>query len=94
MDVDRARIAGERVTPDALEELVAREDEPAMVEQLPEEVELLRREPDLRVADVALTAAGVEDELAVLERPSFAVAAVRSRCGGGSRARGRRARAG
>src|SRR5258706_16055553 len=46
--VDRAGVAGERVAPNALEELVAREDETTMVEQLPEEVELLRREPDLR----------------------------------------------
>src|SRR5918997_3131807 len=40
--VHRARVAGERVSPDALEQLVARQDEPAMVEQLPEQVELLR----------------------------------------------------
>src|SRR6185436_18124882 len=46
VDVDRARVAGERVAPHALEELVAREDEAAMVEQLPEKVELLRGETD------------------------------------------------
>src|SRR4249919_2643375 len=43
VDVDRARITGEGVTPDALEQLVAGQHEPAMVEQLPEEVELLGR---------------------------------------------------
>src|SRR5579862_8198640 len=44
-----------------------------MVEQLPQEVELLRSEADLLLADVNLATAGVEDEVAVLERPSFAV---------------------
>ena len=34
MDVDRARIASERVAPDALEQLVARQHEAAMVEAL------------------------------------------------------------
>ena len=53
MDVDGTRVAGERVAPDALEELVAGEHEPAVVEELPEQVELLRRELDLVVADAA-----------------------------------------
>src|SRR3954469_1215183 len=44
VDVDRARVAGEGVAPDALEQLVARQDEPAVVEELPEQVELLGRE--------------------------------------------------
>src|SRR4051812_34863530 len=47
VDVDRPRVAGERVAPDALEQLVARQHEPAMVEELPQQVELLRRELDL-----------------------------------------------
>src|SRR5437762_2850260 len=42
VDVDRARVARERVPPHALEKLVARQHEAAMVEQLPEEIELLR----------------------------------------------------
>ena len=67
VDVDGARVPGERVAPHALEELVAREDDPAVVEQLPEEVELLRREPDLLVADVHLALARVDREVAVLE---------------------------
>ena len=53
MDVDGARVAGERVAPDPLEQLVAGQDEAAVVEQLPEEVELLRRELDLLAADAS-----------------------------------------
>ena len=94
MDVDRARVAGERVAPDALEELVAREDDAAMLEQLPEEVELLRREPDLRLADVTLAAAGVEDEVAMLERARLAVWPFGAAAAEDRVARARRARAG
>src|SRR5437763_4533154 len=65
VDVDGARVARECVAPDALEELVAREDEAAVVEQLPEEVELLRRELDLLVAHVHLPPAGVDAQVAV-----------------------------
>ena len=65
MDVDRARVAGEGVPPDALEQLVAGEHEPAVVEQLPEQVELLRRELDLVVADAHLAPAGVDRQVAV-----------------------------
>src|SRR6185312_9711013 len=39
VDVDSARVSGERVAPHALEQLIAREHESAVVEQLPEEVE-------------------------------------------------------
>src|SRR5688572_92505 len=39
--VHRARVAREGVAPDALEQLVPRQDETAVVEQLPEQVELL-----------------------------------------------------
>src|SRR6195952_4037667 len=42
--VHRAGIAGERVTPDPLEQLVAREHQATVVEQLPEQVELLGRQ--------------------------------------------------
>jgi hypothetical protein len=38
-----------------------------VVEQLPEQVELLRRQLDLLVADVNLTAAGVDEQLPVAE---------------------------
>ena len=65
MHVDGARVAGERVAPDALEQLVARQHEPAVVEQLPEQVELLRRELDLLAVDLHLAPAGVDLELAV-----------------------------
>src|SRR5262245_7525264 len=41
VDVDRPSVAGEGVAPDALEQLVARQHEPAVVEQLPEQIELL-----------------------------------------------------
>src|SRR6476469_9669859 len=68
VNVDRARVTGKRVAPRALEQLVAREDEAAMVEELPQQVELLRGETDLLVPDMALPAAGVESEIAVVER--------------------------
>src|SRR3954452_15925698 len=45
--VDRPRVAGEGVAPDALQQLVARQHQAVVVEQLPEQVELLRRELDL-----------------------------------------------
>src|SRR5262245_12740495 len=63
VDVHGSRVTGECVAPYALEQLVARENESAVVEQLPQEVELLRRELDLLVADVHLPAARVDDEL-------------------------------
>src|SRR5437870_3554246 len=44
--VDGARVAGERVAPDPFQELVAGKHEAAMVEELPEQIELLRRELD------------------------------------------------
>ena len=62
VDVDGARVAGEGVAPDALEQLVPGEHEPSVVEQLPEQVELLRRELDLAVADQRLPTAGVDHE--------------------------------
>jgi hypothetical protein len=68
--VDRAGVAREGVSPHALEELVAGEDEPLVVEKLPQEIELLRREPDLLLADVALAAARVEHQVAVADDPA------------------------
>src|SRR4051812_36898724 len=44
VDVDRARVTRKGVPPDTLEELIARENETTVVEELPEQVELLRRE--------------------------------------------------
>jgi hypothetical protein len=73
--VDRARVAGEGVAPHALEKLVARQHEAAVVQQLPEQVELLRRELDLLVADVHLAAAGVNDQVAVSELSALALLA-------------------
>src|SRR5215218_3866394 len=79
VDVHRAGIAGERVPPDALEQLVARQHEAAVVEQLPEQVELLRRELDLLVAHLALAAAGVDREVAMVEHLGLRVAPLRGR---------------
>ena len=79
MDVHGTRVAGERVAPDALEQLVAGQHEPAMVEQLPEEVELLRRELDLLLADVHLPPAGVDREVAVADDGALRQAALRRR---------------
>src|SRR5439155_7131535 len=67
VDVDGARVSRERVAPDALEQLVAGEHEPPMVDQLPEQVELLRRELDLLLADADLPAARVDREHPVPE---------------------------
>ena len=94
MHVDRARVAREGVAPDALEQLVARQHEAAVVEQLPEEVELLRRELDLVVADEHLAAAGVDDEVAVADLVALVDPAVGGRRGGARSSRARRARAG
>src|SRR3954471_6163531 len=71
VDVDGAGVARERVAPDPLEQLVACEDEALVVEELPEEVELLGRQPDLLLPDVALPSAGVEHELAVPEHTAI-----------------------
>src|SRR5918911_4614581 len=70
--VDRARVAGERIAPDPLEQLVARQHEPAVVEQLPEEIELLQRELDLLVPDLDLAPARVDYEVAVPELRALA----------------------
>ena len=62
-----ARVAGEGVAPDALEQLIAGQNEATVVEQLPEEVELLRGELDLIGSDFHLSPAGVDAEIAVPE---------------------------
>src|SRR4051794_271589 len=62
------RIPGERVSPYTLEELVARQHESAMVEELPEEIELLGGELHGLAADGHLAAPGVDAQVAVLER--------------------------
>src|SRR6266542_3171178 len=77
--VDRARVAGERVAPDALEQLVARQHQPAVVEQLPEQVELLRRELHFLVADAYLAATCVDDQIAVPDLGRRQILAVRRR---------------
>src|SRR5215210_8519073 len=88
MNVHGPRITGERVAPDSLEQLVAREHEAAMVEQLPEQVELLRRELHLLVANLHFTPAGVDHELAVLDRGALRLTTL----GGGSAQDGLHAR--
>src|SRR5262245_27814156 len=76
VNVHRAGVAGEGVAPDALEQLVAREHEAAVVEQLPEQVELLRRELDLLVADAHLAPPGVDRQVAVAELRALELAAL------------------
>src|SRR5712691_7027434 len=75
--VDRARVARERVPPDALEQLVAREHEAPMVEQLPEEIELLRRQLDLLIAHARFTPSGIDGEVAVLDDGTLTLRALR-----------------
>src|SRR5205085_10251586 len=79
VDVDGARVTGEGVAPHALEELVAREDEAAVVEELPEQVELLRRELDLLLPDAHLAPARVDVQVAVPDLRALARLAHRRR---------------
>src|SRR4029077_20773402 len=67
--VDRARIAGERVAPDALEQLVARQHEPAVVEQLPEQVEFLGGELHGRAVHEQLAPARIDRDQPVRAPP-------------------------
>src|SRR5918995_2279768 len=76
VDVHGARVPREGVAPDALEQLVARKHEPLVVEQLPEQVELLRRELHLLGADANLAPPGVDDELAVAHHLLLALPAL------------------
>src|SRR5581483_9106132 len=64
------------VAPHAFEQLVARQDETPMVEQFPEQVELLRRELDLLVADPYLAPARIDVEIAVVDRLALELAPV------------------
>src|SRR5947208_12031487 len=73
VDVDGARVTRERVAPDPLEQLIAREDQALVVEELPEEVELLGRQPDLLVPEATLAPARVEYEVAVPEDTAVAL---------------------
>ena len=77
MHVHRARIAGERVAPDALEQLIARQHDPAVVQQLPQQVELLRRKPDLLVDHVHLSLSCVDRQVAMPDLVRLALAALR-----------------
>ncbi len=80
VDVDRAGVdPGVGVAPHALEELVAREHEPAMVEQLPQEVELLRRELHLGLPHAHLAPAGVDEQVAVADLLRLGPRALRRR---------------
>src|SRR5437764_7821289 len=63
VDVDGARVTCERVAPDPLEQLIAREDQALVVEELPKEVELLGRQPDLLVPEATFAPARVEHEV-------------------------------
>jgi hypothetical protein len=67
VDIDGARVAREGVAPDALEQLVAREHEAPVVEEVPEQVELLGRQLHLLAGDGHLAPTRVDSELAVLE---------------------------
>src|SRR6266536_1069390 len=68
VNVHCAGVAREGVAPHPLEQLVAREHEAAVVEQLPQEVELLGGELDVVARHRHLAAAGVDAQLAVLHR--------------------------
>ena len=68
MHIDSTCIAGERVTPDSFEKLVAREDEAAMVEKLPEEIELLGRKLYLGAGDPCLPAPVIDVKVTVPDR--------------------------
>src|SRR6476659_1122684 len=65
--VHRAGVPRKRVAPHPLQQLVPGQYESAVVEQLPEQVELLGRQLHLLAADGDLAAAGVDAHVAVLE---------------------------
>src|SRR6476660_5172567 len=58
--VHRARIPRKRVTPDALKQLIAGQHQAAVVEQLPQQVELLGGQLHLVAADRDLAPSGVD----------------------------------
>jgi len=57
-------------------ELVARQHQPAVVEELPQQVELLRRELHLDAVDRRLTAAGIDAKIAVRDHLGLELAAL------------------
>src|SRR3954454_4244375 len=66
MNVDRPRVARERVSPPPLEQLVSCQHEAPVVEQLPQQVELLRGELNVLAGNGHLTRARVDLEVTVL----------------------------
>src|SRR5439155_25815760 len=64
VDVDRARAAGIREAPDPVEEAVAREDDSHRLDEVSEQVELLRGQLDRAVADRDLAPVDVDDDVA------------------------------
>src|SRR5512133_172127 len=76
MHVDGPRVAGERVAPHPLQELVAGQHDAPMVEELPEQVELLGRQLDLLLTDVNFAPAGIHLEVAVANLGALRVAAL------------------
>src|SRR5512141_1753008 len=79
VDVHRASVTSKGVAPDALEQLVTREHETAMVEQLPEEIEFLRRQLHFLVADLHLSAPRVDGQVAVAKNGALGLTALRRR---------------
>src|SRR5215204_1398108 len=79
MDVDGAGVTRERIAPDALEQLVPGEHEAVVIEQLPEQVELLWRELDVLPVDLHLTPARVDQQGAVPDLRRLRLAALRGR---------------
>src|SRR3954453_715438 len=65
MHVHGARVPRKRVTPDALEQLIAGQHQAAVIEQLPQQVELLWSELHLVAADCDLASPGVDLDGAV-----------------------------
>ena len=68
MDVDGARAAGVGHAPDPVEQLVARDDDAGVLEQVGEQVELLAGQLDGLAGDSDLARVRVEDDVAELER--------------------------
>ena len=77
MHVDGARAAEVRHPPDAVEQLLPREDDAGMLEQPGQQLELLAGQLDGLAACGDLVRVAVQDDVAELERP-LAAAALRS----------------
>src|SRR5947209_9015713 len=65
--IDGSRVAREGVAPDLLEQLIPGQHQAPVLEEGPEQVELLGRELHLLAVDRQLTAAGVDLDVAVHE---------------------------